>query len=107
MTTLSSKVNLRGHYYVIASEAKQSMTSPTRGSPRRCAPRDDGVMDGKHGSPRRCAPRDDVVMDGKHGSPRRCAPRDDGVTQGPLAALSFQGRASGTYRFALGAAHAV
>jgi len=56
MTSLSTKVYLRDHYYAIASEAKQSMpslrgrrpwqsmTSRTHGSPRRCAPRDDAML---------------------------------------------------------------
>jgi len=105
MTSLSTKVYLRDHYYVIASEAKQSrlrQTPSQHGSPRRCAPRDDGMLrpdpsvrDTKpslrlhEANPSLRSHAANPSLRGRrpwqsmtsstHGSPRRCAPRDDGM----------------------------
>jgi len=75
---------------VIASAAKQSIFAcqpGTYGSPRRCAPRDDGRMrtfpqEALHQSKPviASAAKQSIFacQPGTYGSPRRCAPRDDG-----------------------------
>ena len=78
---------------VIASAAKQSISaceSCTYGSPRRCAPHDDGLL---QTFPREPLHKSKPVIASAakqsisacqsttYGSPRRCAPRDDGLMQ--------------------------